>query len=322
MRAVLITQPGGPEVLQPGDVALPMPGPHQIRVRVSATAVNRADLMQRRGNYPAPAGWPADIPGIEYAGEVETLGSGVTRWRAGDRVMGIVGGGSYAEFVVVHEDEAIKVPAALSLADAAAIPEAFLTAFDAIVNRLGGGKQSVLIHAVASGVGTAALQLAERLGMRVFGTARSGWKLERVAALGNGTLIDTSTQDFVAVVREQGGVDGVLDLVGGDYLPRNIDAVNPLGTIVLIGLVNGASAPLDMRKVLNKRLTLVGTVLRARSLEEKIALARAFEAEAVPWFESGAVRPVVDRVLKLEEVQEAHRLADANQIVGKIVLTW
>jgi NADPH:quinone reductase len=177
MRAVLITQPGGVEVLQPGDVADPVPGANQIRVRVRATAVNRADLMQRRGNYPAPAGWPADIPGLEYAGVVDACGAGVTRWQGGERVMGIVGGGSYAEYVVVHEDEAIPIPDALSYEEAASIPEAFLTAYDALRVRLQlplrNDGESVLIHAAASGVGTAAMQLAHAMGLRVFGTAEA-----------------------------------------------------------------------------------------------------------------------------------------------------
>ena len=325
MRAVLITRPGGPEVLQLDDVATPEPGANQIRVRVHATAVNRADLMQRRGNYPAPAGWPADIPGLEYAGSVESLGAGVTRWQPGDRVMGIVGGGSYAEYVVVHEDEAIALPASLSFEQGAALPEAFLTAYDALRNRLLAGAvkiESVLIHAIASGVGTAALQLAHVMGLRVFGTARSDWKFEQVRTLAPCTLIDVTSADFVQAIRAAGGVDGVLDLVGGDYLPKNIEVCNLLGRIVVIGLVAGATAELNMRQLLNKRLTIVGTVLRARSLAEKIELARAFEAEVNPWLAEGRVRAVVDRVVGIGEVAEAHRLAEANRTVGKVVLAW
>ena len=207
MRAVLITRAGGPDVLQLGDVATPNAGAQQIQVRVHATAVNRADLMQRRGNYPAPAGWPADIPGLEYAGVVESVGTGVTRWQPGDRVMGIVGGGSYAEYVVVHENEAIALPASLSFEQAAALPEAFLTAYDALRNRLlvpPGRIESVLIHAIASGVGTAALQLAHVMGLRVFGTARSDWKFEQVRALAPCTLIDVGATDFVEAIRAAG----------------------------------------------------------------------------------------------------------------------
>jgi putative PIG3 family NAD(P)H quinone oxidoreductase len=325
MKAVLITAAGGPEVLQTADVALPIPGPDQIRVRVHATAVNRADLMQRRGNYPAPPGWPADIPGLEYAGIIDECGNGVRRWRGGERVMGIVGGGSYAEHVVVHEGEAIPIPSALSFEEAAAIPEAFLTAFDALHVRLQLPLRtpgSILIHAIASGVGTAALQFAHAMGLRVFGTARSAWKLDRIKDVAPATLIDTSAEDFVDVVRAHGGVDYIVDLVGGDYLEKNLQAVNSLGRIAVVGLVAGARAQLDMRMLLNKRVTIVGTVLRARSLEEKIELATLFEREGLPWIESGRVRPVIDRVLRIAEVQEAHRLAEANETVGKIVLVW
>jgi NADPH:quinone reductase len=326
MRAVLITQPGDVEVLKLTDVADPTPSPKQVRVRVRATGVNRADLMQRRGNYPAPPGWPKDIPGLEYAGEVDVIGAGVSRWRAGDRVMGIVGGGSYAEYVVAQEDEIIPIPDNLSFEEAASIPEAFLTAYDALRVRLQlplqNRGQPVLIHAVASGVGTAALQLAHAMGLRVFGTARTGWKLDRVRSVAPATLIDTSREDFVEVVRSAGGVDYVVDLVGGDYLGKNIAAIKTLGRIVVVGLVAGSSSVLDMRMLLNKRLTIVGTVLRARSLEEKIEVARLFETEALPWLASGTVRPVVDRVFPMYDVQEAHRVAEANENVGKLVLTW
>jgi putative PIG3 family NAD(P)H quinone oxidoreductase len=326
MRAVLITRPGGPEVLQPGDAALPVPGPHDIRVHVHATAVNRADLMQRRGHYPAPPGWPTDIPGLEYAGVVEQCGRDVERWHGGERVMGIVGGGSYAEYVVVHEHEALPVPAALSLEHAAAIPEAFLTAYDALRVRLQiplEATGSVLIHAVGSGVGTAALQLAHVMGLRVFGTARSGWKLERIAALAPAILIDVTKDDFVEVIKSQtNGVEYIVDLVGGEYLEKNLLAAATLGRIAVVGLVAGASARLDMRMLLNKRLTVVGTVLRARSLAEKIEVAQLFEREALPWLAAGQVKPVVDQVLPMAEVQEAHRIAEANDAIGKIVLRW
>lgn len=325
MRAVTISAPGGPEVLRHGDVATPIPGANQIRVRVAATAVNRADLMQRRGHYPAPAGWPADIPGLEYAGIVELAGPDAHRFREGERVMGIVGGGSYAEYVVVHEDEAIPVPESLTLEQAASLPEAFLTAYDALRVRLQlplEASGSILIHAVASGVGTAALQFAHVLGLRVFGTARSAWKLQRIAEVAPATLIDVGSRDFVEAVRAAGGADYIVDLVGGDYLPRNLQAANQLARIVVVGLVAGSGAPLDMRLLLNKRLTLVGTVLRARSLTEKIEIARLFEREALPWLAAGKVKPVIDRVMPMSEVQEAHRLAEANQTVGKIVLAW
>ncbi len=331
MRAVLITQPGPPEVLQVRDVAPPVPGPNQMRVRVHATSVNRADLLQRRGLYPAPEGAPQDIPGLEYAGTVESIGSHARtlprsrapRWELGDRVMGITGGGSYAEYVVVHEDEAIAIPDSLSFAQAAAVPEVFLTAYDALTARLHVQTgEWVLIHAVASGVGTAAAQLARAMGCRVIGTARSAWKLERIGALLD-VAVAVPSEDFVAVARAATGgkgVDAIVDLVGGDYLPRNVQALATLGRIAVIGLVAGRSAPLDMGMLLSKRATIVGTALRSRSHDEKSALASAFAREVVPLLASGAVVPMIDRVMALADVAEAHRVIEANRTVGKIVL--
>jgi putative PIG3 family NAD(P)H quinone oxidoreductase len=324
MRAIIITQPGGPAVLQSGDVVTPAPGPHELRVRVHAAGVNRADLLQRRGLYPAPAGVPANVPGLEYAGIVELLGHDTARWQVGDRVMGLVAGGAYAEAVVVHEDEALRIPASLTFDAAAAVPEAFLTAYDALRTRLAVQRgETVLIHAVASGVGTAAAQLAKRMGCVVYGTARTQWKLERVASLGVDVAIDTSREDFVEVVRtrtEGRGVDAIVDLVGGDYLGRNLASLAVLGRIVVVGLVAGAVSPLDMRLLLARRATVVGTVMRARSLDEKIAVARLFERDVMPWLESGAVVPVVDRVFELAEAAEAHRLMESNANFGKLVL--
>lgn len=324
MRAVLITRPGGVDVLEMGDVATPHTGPNQILVRVHATAVNRADIMQRRGNYPAPAGVHPDIPGLEYAGEVVDASNGDGRWAIGDRVMGLVSGASYAEYIVTHEDEALPVPASLSYAEAAAVPEAFLTAHDALSARLGMREdETILIHAVASGVGTAASQLAKRMGCRVFGTARSAWKLERVREYGVDVAIDVAAQNFVDVVKAETnghGVDAIADLVGGSYLTPNVQALAQLGRIVVIGLVAGARSELDMRLLLNKRATIVGTVLRARSPGEKIEVARAFMRDCADWLESGAVRPVIDQVLPMSEVREAHRIVEANENVGKVVL--
>lgn len=323
MRALVITDDGN---LALSDVDIRDPGPQEILVRVHATAVNRADLMQRRGAYPAPPGFPQNIPGLEYSGVVQSCGDGVERWRTGERVMGIIGGGSYAEYVVVHEDEALPVPEQMSLNDAAAIPEAYLTAHDALTGRLNvRAGESVLIHAVASGVGTAAASLAKLMGCRVFGTARSAWKLERVIRYGVDVAIDASSAEFVDVVLKETdgtGVNAVIDLVGGDYLTRNIRALATLGRIAVVGLVAGGHAPLDMRLLLNKRATIVGTVLRARSLQEKIAVTRFFERDVMPWLASGVLKPVVDRVLPIEEAMEAHRAMEANENFGKIVLSW
>jgi putative PIG3 family NAD(P)H quinone oxidoreductase len=326
MKAVIITRPGGPEVLELRDVEAPTVPAQHIRVHVHATALNRADILQRKGLYPAPPGAPQDIPGLEYAGTVDQLGTGATRWRPGDRVMGLVGGGAYAQYVTVHEEEALPVPAHWLLEEAAAVPEAFLTAHDALFTlmQLRAG-ETVLIHAAASGVGSAALQLARAADARVIGTSRSRAKLERIRELGIDHEIDVSTSDFAAEVERftlGAGVDGILDLVGGDYLPGNIRCLKERGRLILVGLTAGASGSLDMRAVLRKRLSIIGTVMRARTLAEKIQVARTFQQTALPWLEAGTVRPVIDRMLNINRVAEAHTLMESNQNVGKIVLIW
>jgi NADPH:quinone reductase len=254
------------------------------------------------------------------ASSIRSVRAGVRRWHSGDRVMGLVGGGAYAEHIVTHEDEAMRIPEAMSFEDAAAIPEAFLTAHDALHARLGlEPGETVLIHAVASGVGTAASQLAKALGCFVLGTARTAWKLERVKELGVDVAIDVAQSNFVDVARKHTagrGVDVIVDLVGGNYLTPNVQAIAPLGRIAVVGLVAGAVAPLDMRMLLNKRATIVGTVMRARSLEEKIEVARAFIRDGLPLLENGRVRAVIDKVLPMEEAAEAHRIVEANENVG------
>lgn len=326
MRAIVITRPGGPEVLELAEVPAPEPAPGEIRVRVAATAVNRADLLQRRGRYPVPAGSPESIPGLEYAGTVDATGPGSHRWTPGDSVMGLVGGGGYAEHVVVHEDEALRIPASLDATRAAALPEVFMTAHDALFTQasLGSG-ETLLVHAAGSGVGTAAIQLARAAGTRVIGTARSAWKLERARALGLDVAIDTSVEAFPDAVKratEGRGVDVILDLVGGDYLAGNLEVATTHARVVIVGLVAGASAPLDMRTLMRKRMTLRGTVMRARPLDEKIAVARAFEAHALPLLESGKLQPVIDRVMSIREAAAAHALLEENETFGKVVLTW
>jgi NADPH:quinone reductase len=325
MRAVVIDRPGPPDVLVVRDVPRPLPGAHDVLVRVHATAVNRADLLQRAGRYPVPDGVPHDIPGLEYAGVVEAVGAAASRWQPGDRVMGLVGGGSYAEYVVTHEHEAVAMPSSLSFEQAAAVPEAFVTAHDALFTqmRLVAG-ETVLIHAVGSGVGTAALQLAKAAGARVIGTQRSSWKLEQATSLGLDVAIDTSVTDFVDVVMRETagrGVEGVLDLVGGDYVGANLRALAVKGRILLVGLVAGARHELDLRLMLSRRATLTGTVLRARSLEEKIAVARAFARDVLPLLADGTVSPVIDQVLPLHAAARAHERVAANENFGKIVLS-
>lgn len=327
MRAARTVELSGPEGLRIEDVPSPVPGPDEIRVKVKATALNRADLLQTMGLYPAPPGVPADIPGLEYSGEVAAVGARVTRWKAGDRVMGLVAGGAWAEELVTHERETLAMPAGLSFSDAAAIPEAFTTAWDALVLQGGMGVGSkVLIHAVASGVGTAALQLARVFGAHAIGTGRNAQKLERAKALGlpHAVLVSKDAPGFAAEVKKLsgGGVDVVLDLVGGDWVPETIDALAPKGTLMLVGLVAGASAEVPLRTVLGKRLRVIGTTLRARPLEEKIAVAREFEKRVVPLFGTGALKPIVDAVLPMTELQPALARLASNDTFGKLVLTW
>jgi len=325
VKAIVITAAGGPEVLQLRDVSDPTPAAGEVQVRVHAAGVNRADVLQRQGHYPAPPGAPADIPGLEYAGEVTALGAGARAWKVGDRVMGLVPAGGYAEMVTVNEAVAMRVPSSWTFEEAAAVPEAFITAHDALFRqmRLRSGER-VLIHAVGSGVGTAALQLAKAYGAQTFGTSRSGAKLERARALGLDVAIDTSKADFAEVVRQStggAGVDVVFDLVGGPVLAGSIRSLARGGRMIVVGLSGGRSAPIDLGALLSKRLTVVGTVLRARTLEEKIGVTARFTAEVLPLLEGGIVRPVVARSFPLAQAAEAHRLLESDAVFGKLVLT-
>lgn len=326
MRAAVITAPGGPDVLAIRAVNTPMAGAHQILVRVMASALNRADLLQRIGRYPAPPGYPADIAGIEFAGEVRQCGDGVTRWRPGDRVFGITGGGAHAEYVAIHEDTVARVPERFSWLDAAAVPEAFITAHDAMITQADLRRgESVLIHAVASGVGLAAAQLGAALGARVFGITRSADKLQRASGFGmqEGLVVtDNWSALGIALGAFTGGrgVDVTLDLLGGPYLESSINAAGMRGRVMMIGAIAGAQATIDVRQVLGKRLRLQGTVLRSRGHAEKVEATAAFTRDVLPLLESGAVRPAVDEVFALDQIAEAHRRMESNQTFGKVVL--
>ncbi len=327
MRAVVIAQPGGPEVLDLREVPTPEPSRGEVRVRIRATAVNRADLLQRLGVYPAPPGAPRDIPGLEIAGEVDAVGADVTELALGDRVFGIVGGGGYAEHVTVHARALARMPAGMSFVDAAAVPEAFLTAWDAMVDqgRLTAG-EIVLVHAIGSGVGTAALQIAKAIGARTLGTARTADKLERARGLGmdDGVVVQDATfSDAVLALSERmgaRGVDVVVELVGGAYVAQDLSCLASRGRIVVVGAMAGARVDLDLATLMHKRAEIRGTVLRARPLEEKIMAARALQRHLVPLFASGVLRPIVHRVLPLAEAAEAHRVMQSNESFGKVVL--
>ncbi len=323
MRAVVLHSYGGPEVLTIEEVADPIPGPDEVLVQVAATALNRADLLQRMGLYPDPRRMQPEIPGLEFAGTVVGRGERATMWQMGDRVMGIEAGGAYAEKICTHERQLMAVPAALSLEEAAAIPEVFLTAWDALVVQ--GGLTSgrwALVHAGASGVGTASIQIAKAIGARIAVTCSAG-KAELCRSLGADLVIDRSPNDWSSQVSTAvpGGFDTILDVVGGEEIDRNLQAVAQRGTIVQVGLMGGGSVPVNVGLLMGKRAHWIGTTLRARPIEEKVALTRRFAAEVLPLFEDGRLRPVIDCRFPLEEIAAAHELMAANANAGKIVIT-
>ncbi|MEZ4404526.1 MAG: NAD(P)H-quinone oxidoreductase [Kofleriaceae bacterium] len=318
---------GGVEVIASGQLDVREPGPGEVAVEVTAAGVNRADLLQRRGLYPAPPGAPADVPGLEFSGRVVARGPGATLWADGAAVMAIVGGGAMARRIVVHERELMPVPAGVDLVAAAAIPEAFLTAWDAMVGQAGlAGGEAVLIHAAASGVGTAALQLARALGARALGTTHTAAKLPRLATFGlaaeDGVVVEGGRFAAAVHARTGAGAAVILDCVGAAYFEENLRALAPRGRLVLLGTLGGATGPAPLGLLLGKRATVIGTVMRARPLEEKIAIARAATALLVPMFERGLLAPVVDAVLPMAACAEAHQRLEADDTVGKLVLRW
>ncbi|QHT72136.1 NAD(P)H-quinone oxidoreductase [Rhodocytophaga rosea] len=323
MKAVLVHEPGGPEQLYLGEWEKPQPAAHQILVKVAATALNRADTLQRAGKYPPPSG-ASPVLGLEIAGQVVEVGTGVSRWKTGDKVFGLLPGGGYAQYAVIHEDMAMPVPKGMSMEDAAAIPEVFLTAFQALswLGKLKSGEQ-VLIHAGASGVGTAAIQLASKMGANVMVTA-SATKHQICLALGAYAAIDYKTESFDKKVQEitsGKGVDVIIDFIAADYFTKNIDSLATEGRLVLLATLSGGKVTdFDLRKILSKRLQIMGSTLRSRSLEYQISLTREMAAFALPHFQKGTLQPVIDRILDWTQVQEAHRLMESNANSGKIVL--
>jgi NADPH2:quinone reductase len=324
MHAIVIAKSGGPEVLELREVPTPEPSRGEVRVRVRATAVNRADLLQRLGLYPAPPGSPPDIPGLEIAGEVDAVGQDVTDLAEGDRVFGVVGGGGYAEYLTVHARTLARMPEGMTFTDGAAVPEAFVTAWDAMVDqaRLAAG-ETLLVHAVGSGVGTAAIQIAAAIGARTLGTARTADKIERARSLGLAEGIVVEDGKFSDEVRRRTGgrgVDVVLELVGGGYVAQDVTCLAHRGRIVVVGMMAGTQVDLNLAALMQKRAEIRGTMLRSRPLEEKILAARAFERHLVPLFARGALRPIVDRVLPLARASDAHLIMQSNETFGKIVL--
>ena len=324
MRAVVLRSHGGPDVLQFEDVASPIIGEQDILVTVAATALNRADLLQRMGFYPNPFPSGPEIPGLEFAGTVAAIGEKVTAWSIGDRVMGITSGGAYAEQLSIHERQAMAVPSGMSLHDAAGIPEVFITAWDALVVQ--GGLTSgrwAMVHAGASGVGTAAIQICKAIGARIVVTC-SGGKVEACRTLGADVVVDYGTQDFVAEVAAAtggAGVDVILDVIGGDYVERNIACLAVKGHIIQVGVMAGKPVPFNVGLLLGKRASITGTVLRARPLEEKIAISQRFASEMLPLFSTGQLKPVIDSVYAFADIASAHEYMATNGNVGKIVIT-
>lgn len=323
MLAVHVRSAGGPEQLAVIELADPVPKSHEVLIEIHASALNRADLLQRRGLYPAPAG-ESEILGLECAGVVRAVGNEVSEYRPGARVMALLGGGGYAELVSVHERLVMPIPETLSFEHAAAIPEAFLTAYEALLNaaNLAPGER-VLIHAGASGVGSAAVQIARELGAFVYATAKGEHKLALLQSLGVERAIDYASEDFLEVIqRDTGGrgVDVIVDFIGASYAERNHAGLATGGRWVVVGLLGGARASVDLGRLLMRRQTLTGIVMRARPLPDKSAIVRAFRRELLPFFDDGRLRPIVDSVYPLTEARAAHERMEANANAGKIIL--
>jgi NADPH:quinone reductase len=323
MRAAIITKPGGPEVLEIHDVETPQPVGDQVRVRVHAAGLNRADLAQRAGFYPAPAGFPQNIPGMEFAGVVDAVGPLALLWKPGQRVMGITGGGGQAEYLVIHEGLLVEIPENLDFVQAAAVPEVFMTAHDALFTQaaLQMGER-VLIHAAGSGVGTAAIQLAHAVGASVYGTARTADKLERAKPLG--LDVGLSAQNFAAEINELtagAGVHVIIDFIGAPYMEQNLAALAPWGRLVFLATLGGMHADVNLSLVMAKRIQIRGCTLRSRTLEEKLTVTRLFATQVVPLLAHAQIRPIVEQVYPLHEISEAHRAMGENRNFGKLVLT-
>ncbi|MEQ9195231.1 MAG: NAD(P)H-quinone oxidoreductase [Parvibaculum sp.] len=324
MTAIAIREPGGPEVLEPREIATPEPGHGEILIKVAAAGVNRPDTIQRMGLYPPPPGSP-ETPGLEVAGDVVSTGPGVTLWKTGDKVCALVGGGGYAEYCLAHEAHALPVPKGLSMTEAAALPETFFTVWTNVFERgaLKAG-ETFLVHGGSSGIGTTAIQLANIFGAKVIATAGSAEKCAACEKLGAHAAINYREQDFVEEVKkltDGRGADVILDMVGGDYIARNIQACAADGRIVSIAFLNGSTAEVNFMPVMLKRLTLTGSTLRPRSIEEKAALAAALKAKVWPLLDGGRVKPLVDTVFPLADASKAHALMEKSSHIGKIVLT-
>jgi NADPH:quinone reductase len=324
MIAISIAKPGGPDVLQPIDIPIPQPGRRDVLIRVAAAGVNRPDMLQREGKYPPPPG-ASDIPGLEVSGVITACGPDVKRWREGDRVCALVSGGGYAEYCAAPEAQCLTIPPNLDLVSAGAMPETFFTVWTNVFDRgrLRRG-ESFLVHGGTSGIGTTAIQMARAFGARVFATAGTDQKCAACERLGAERAINYKKEDFSpALMSSTGGagIDVILDIVGGPYFGRNVDLLAVDGRLVEIAVLGGAKADLDLVRLLRQRITITGSTLRSRSVEEKGAIAAAVERAVWPLVESGEIRPIVHATFPLTQAAEAHRLMESGSHIGKIVLT-
>src|SRR5947209_7204902 len=323
MRAIIITKPGGPEVLEVQDVETPEPTGDQVRVRVRATGINRADLLQRAGGCPAPPGSPSNIPGREFAGEVDAIGPLVRMWKPGQRVMGLAGGGAQAEYILENEGLLVEIPENLDFVQAAGVPEVFMTAHDALFTQAGLQMgERLLVHAAGSGVGTAAIQLAHATGATTYGTSRTPAKLEQAKPLG--LDVGISDKNFAAEVKRLtngAGVHVVLDFIGAPYLEQNLEALTSWGRIVFLATMGGTQANINLGMLMSKRISMRGVTLRTRTLEEKLAATRRFATSVLPLLANGKVKPVIEHVYPLEEIGAAHTAMAGNKNFGRLVVS-
>ncbi|MFB0498258.1 NADPH2:quinone reductase [Mucilaginibacter sp. OAE612] len=326
MKAIVITQPGGPEVLQLTDRPKPVIANDEVLIKVMAAGINRPDVFQRKGNYPPPAGAPADIPGLDVAGTVIEVGKAVTRWKPGDRVCALVASGGYAEYCKAPEGQCLPVPASLSFPEAASLPETFFTVWSNVFDR--GSLQpgeSLLVHGGSSGIGVAAIQMAKALGSTVYTTAGSDDKCSFCEQLGANKAINYKTADFkegIKALTNGAGVNVILDMIGGDYMPGNIDSLAIEGRLVMINAMDGREVQLDLGKVMAKRLIITGSMLRSRNTAFKAAIAQNLEQKIWPLLSSGKIRPIVYKTFDAGEAAEAHKLMESSTHTGKIVLTF
>ncbi|MEP6159320.1 MAG: NAD(P)H-quinone oxidoreductase [Halieaceae bacterium] len=325
MQIVAITEPGGPEVLQLAEAGQPQAGPGEVLIKVAAAGVNRADIVQRQGFYPPPPG-ASEVPGLEVAGEIAALGEGVDDWAVGDAVCALLSGGGYAQYALAAAAECLPVPAGMSMVDAAGLPETVLTVWSNVMQRaaLQPGER-FLVHGGSSGIGTTAIQLVSAYGCPVYATAGSDEKVQACEQLGAEKVVNYREQDFVEVLREHtggAGVDVILDMVGGDYVDRNIQLAAADGRIVNIAYLQGSQVQANLMPVMLKRLQITGSTLRARPAQFKAQLVAAVREQAWPWIESGRVKPVIHQVFPFAEVAQAHRVMEASTHIGKLILSW